>query len=352
MNNFADRLLDAIKERGNPSCVGLDPRISNMPERIRQEALKRYGNNTGAVAEAIVKFNTVIIDAIADIVPAIKPQIAFYEKYGSYGIEAFERTIEYAKSKGLIVIEDAKRNDIGSTAQAYADGHLGEIELCDGSQISGFNVDAITVNAYLGIDGVKPFIDSCQKYGKGIFILDRTSNLSAGDLQDKIVELEDWQIDLINECLEVTGIKLGTLPQMQKIKEVNRAPNYVVMATLIHLWGKESIGEKGYSSIGAVIGATYPQEAKVLRRIMPNTLILVPGYGVQGATAKDVVHSFNDDGCGAIVNSARGIIFAYQREPYKSRYSPEEFGAAARAAALDMKNDINQALKEAGKLSW
>jgi len=197
-----------------------------------------------------------------------------------------------------------------------------------------------------------PFIESCQKYGKGIFILDRTSNPSAGDLQDKIVELEDWQIDLINECLEGTGIKLSALPQMQKIKEENRAPNYVVMATLIHLWGKESIGEKGYSSIGAVIGATYPQEAKVLRRIIPHTLILVPGYGAQGATAEDVVHSFNDDGYGAIVNSARGIIFAYQREPYKSRYSPEKFGDAARAAALDMKNGITQALKKTGKFSW
>ena len=348
MKNFADRLLEAIKEKENPSCVGLDPRIGNIPEHIRQEVLKRYGNNTEAVAKAIIKFNTVIIDAIADIIPAIKPQIAFYEKYGSYGIEAFERTVEYAKSKGLIVIEDAKRNDIGSTAQAYADGHLGKIELCDGSQISGFDVDAITVNAYLGIDGIKPFIESCEEFGKGIFILDKTSNPSAGDLQDKIVELEDWQVDLINECLEGTGIKLSDLPQLQKVEEKNRAPNYVAMATLIHLWGKNLIGEKGYSSIGAVIGATYPQEAKLLRKIMPNTLILVPGYGAQGATAEDVVHSFNDDGYGAIVNSARGIIFAYQREPYKNRYSSEKFGDAARAAALDMKNAITQALKKAG----
>jgi orotidine-5'-phosphate decarboxylase len=346
MKNFADRLIEAIKEKENPSCVGLDPRIGSIPEHIRQDVLKRYGNNKEAVAEAIVKFNTEIIDAIADIVPAMKPQIAFYEKYGSHGIEAFEKTIDYAKSKGLLVIGDTKRNDIGSTAQAYADGHLGKIELCDGSQISGFDVDAMTVNAYLGIDGIKPFMEHCGKYRKGIFILDKTSNPSAGDLQDKTVELEDWQVDLINEHLQGVGVEPSDLPQMQKIKEKNRAPNYVLMATLIHSWGKNLIGEKGYSSVGAVIGATYPQEAKVLRKIMPNTLILVPGYGAQGATAEDVVHLFNDDGYGAIVNSARGIIFAYQKEPYKSRYSSEKFGDAARAAALDMKNDITQALKK------
>jgi len=322
-SNFADRLLEAVREKKNPSCVGLDPRIELMPEQLKETSLRRYGNTLEAAANTIVEFNTMIIKAVADVVPAVKPQIAFYEQYGSAGIRAFEETVRYAKSQGLVVIEDAKRNDIGSTARAYADGHLGEVNLFRDSEARIFDVDAMTVNPYLGVDGIQPFIDSCKKYHKGIFVLARTSNPSARDLQDRTVESEGRTIKM-----------------------------YIVVAMLIDEWGKELKGEKGYSSVGAVVGATYPKEARELRAVMHNSIFLVPGYGAQGARAEDVVHTFNEDGQGSIVNSSRGIIFAYRNEPYRTQYSSAKFRDAARAAALDMKREITEALARAEKLNW
>lgn len=310
--NFADSLIDAIDEKENPSVVGLDPRIKRIPESIKKEKKKKYGDNAKAVAESFLEFNKGIIDAVKDIVPAVKPQMAFYECYGPEGVKAFKETCDYAKKQGLIVIEDAKRNDIGSTAGYYAKGHLGSLEAID-KKIKMFDVDAITVNSYLGSDGVKPFIEQAKENGKGMFLLVKTSNDSSGELQDK--ELKEG----------------GTV--------------YEKMAELVDEWGKEIVGKKGYSSVGAVVGATYPREAAKLRSIMSKAFILVPGYGAQGGGALDTMPSFDEEGYGAIVNSSRGIIFAYEG-------TGKEYDEASREAALDMKEDITGAMKEKGKHPW
>lgn len=318
MKNFADRLLDAIDEKQNPSCVGLDPRFKNIPSFIREEQKEKYGTTFKAIATSFSEFNKVIIDSVEDIVPAVKPQMAFYEKYGSDGVRAFMDTVSYAKMKGLIVIEDAKRNDIGSTARAYSDGHLGTVEFWKDERRPCFDVDCITVNGYLGSDCIKPFIEDCKKHGKGIFVLVKTSNPSSGELQDINIDTEETV--------------------------------YTRMTRLVDEWGQEVIGERGYSSIGAVVGATYPEQAKIARRLMSKANILVPGYGAQGAMGKDTIPNFNKDGYGAIVNSARGIIFAYQREPFKR--DETEFDRAARESAIAMKVDITSAMKDAGILRW
>jgi orotidine-5'-phosphate decarboxylase len=316
--NFADRLIEAIDKKKNPSCVGLDPSFSNMPAQILQEQKAKHGATFDAIGASIFEFNRGIIDAVKDIVPAVKPQIAFYEKYGVPGVKAFADTVDYAKKAGLLVIADAKRNDIGSTAQAYSDGFLGASEFWDGKREKVFDTDALTVNAYLGFDGVKPFVEDVKKNGKGIFILVKTSNPSSGDLQDIVTK---------------EGVT-----------------NYVKMAENVNKWGEGTKGSRGYRSVGAVVGATYPAEAEKLRSIMKESIFLVPGYGAQGGGAADVVPCFNTDGYGAIVNSARGIIFAYQSEKYKT--SPEKFDAAAGKAAEDMREDIAKALRGNKKYPW
>lgn len=327
MTNFADRLLDAIDEKQNPCCIGLDPRIKNIPQYIKNNAVELNGNNFIAVSQAFLDFNKGVIDATHDIVPAYKPQMAFYEQYGVYGVSAFEKTVEYIKKMGCIAIEDAKRNDIGSTSKAYADGHLGEVELCDSSSISSLGVDAMTVNAYLGSDCINPFVENCKKHGKGIFVLVKTSNPSSGELQD---------------------IKVGT---DEEAEAVGYTPTiFTRMAELVDKWGQELVGKRGYSSVGAVVGATYPEQAKIARKLMSKAIILVPGYGAQGARGKDVLPNFNKDGQGAIVNSSRGIIFAYQREPFKR--DEAEFDHAAKESALAMRDDIVSAMKEAGISRW
>ncbi|MFP4051118.1 MAG: orotidine-5'-phosphate decarboxylase [Thermoplasmata archaeon] len=316
--NLADNLLYEIDQKKNPSVVGLDPRMGRIPVHIREKAMKLASDDFEAAGEAIIEFNKGLIDAVKDIVPAVKPQMAFYEKYGSHGVRAMEKTIEYAKNNGLIVIEDVKRNDIGSTAKAYSDAHLGKVDLPRGDKDFSFDADMITVNPYLGSDGIKPFLEACRKYGKGIFILDKTSNASSGELQDKTVD--------------------------------GNGKVYELMAELIRKWGEDLLGERGYSSVGAVVGATYPEEAEKLREMMPFALFLVPGYGAQGGTADDIIPCFNEDGYGAIVNSSRGIDYAYEREPYKDEYSPEEFIEASRQATLDMKEDIMKSLEKGGKV--
>ncbi|MCK4327373.1 MAG: orotidine-5'-phosphate decarboxylase [Candidatus Diapherotrites archaeon] len=309
--NFADRLFNAIEKKQNPSVVGLDPRISQIPDSIKQERVAKFGDTPQAVAASFVAFNKKIIDAIKGIVPAVKPQMAFYEAYGPYGVEAFQITCKYAQDSGLLVIGDAKRNDIGSTAVAYAKGFLGEVNTIKGKARVHY-VDALTVNSYLGSDGVKPFVDEA-KNGKGAFLLVKTSNPSSGELQDL------------------------------RLKEGETV--YEAMAKLVDKWGEEVVGERGYSSIGAVVGATYPGEAQRLRLLMPKTPILVPGYGAQGGGAMDTMPCFNDDGYGAIVNSSRGIIFAYQKKG-------GEYDAAARDAALAMKRDLSDALMKKGIYPW
>lgn len=303
--HFADRLIEAIQKKGNPICVGLDPRLEQIPTQIVKTNSEKFGETFEAAANAFLEFNKGIIDAVYDVVPVVKPQIAFYEQYGFAGVWAYEETCKYAEEQGLIVVADAKRNDIGSTAKAYADGMLGEVELF-GEKVPGLNVDALTVNAYLGYDGVKPFVDACRDYGKGIFVLVKTSNPSSGDLQDRMVEDE-------------------------------KMTNYALMATLLESWGADLVGESGYSSIGAVVGATHPKQAAEIREILPQAIFLVPGYGAQGGGAADVKPCFNEDGLGAIVNSSRGIIFAYEKS---DSYGPESYGEAAKAAALEMAKDL------------
>ncbi len=301
--HFADDLTLKIEQTKNPSVVGLDPRINQLPSFIINKNKEQFKENVKSLTASILEFNMGIIDAIKDIVPAVKPQIAFYEIYGPEGVWVYEATCKYAKSQGLMVIADAKRNDIGSTCEAYAEAFLGEQEIY-GKKFRAFSADALTVNAYLGSDGIKPFVNKCKEYGKGIFILVKTSNPSSGELQDQSIGDES-----VHEYL----------------------------AQLVESWGTECIGQTGLSSIGAVCGATYPEEAKYLRTLMPHAFFLVPGYGAQGGGAKDAKPCFLPDGRGAIVNSSRGIIFAYQKD---DKYTEANYADAARAAAIKMREDL------------
>ncbi len=301
-------LVKKIQETNAPIVVGLDPMMNYIPKHIQEAAFAEYGETLKGAAEAIWVYNKGIIDATYDLIPAVKPQIAMYEQFGIEGIIAFHKTCEYAKSKGLVVIGDIKRGDIGSTSTAYAVGHLGHVQV--GSQkYAGFDEDFVTVNPYLGTDGVKPFVDVCKEENKGIFVLVKTSNPSSGEFQDKLVD---------------------------------GRPLYELVAEKVVEWGNECMGDK-YSNVGCVVGATYPEMGKVLRKLMPNTYILVPGYGAQGGKAEDLVHYFNEDGLGAIVNSSRGIIAAYKQEKYAS-FGEERYAEASRQAVIDMIEDINGAL--------
>lgn len=322
--NSIDRLIEKIDEKQNPCVVGLDPDIEKIPGFLFK------GDNLEDAAEAIKKFNFEIIDAVHDLVPAVKPQIAFYEKYGLPGIKAFKETVDYAKSKDLIVIEDGKRNDIANTAKAYSDGHLGEVMIKE-NKISPLDLDFLTVTPYLGSDGIEPFVNTCEKHGKGIFILVKTSNKSSGDFQDRLTEVnteEKLQLQDSGESL------------------IDKTPLYNLVGLKVNNYAQGLKGKKGYSPIGAVVGATYPEQAEILRKIMPDSFFLVPGYGAQGASGKDITNCFNDDGYGAIINSSRGIIFAYK----KLGLSEEKFAEAARQATLNMIKDINSALREVNKL--
>ena len=304
-----DRLVENIKKTNAPIVVGLDPMLAYVPERIKTEAYREYGETLEGAADAIWQFNKGIVDATYDIIPAVKPQIAMYEQFGIPGLIAFKKTVDYCKEKGLVVIGDIKRGDIGSTSTAYAVGHLGKVQV-GYNTYAGFDEDFVTVNPYLGTDGVKPFVDVCKEENKGIFVLVKTSNPSSGEFQDKIVDGK---------------------------------PLYELVGRMVDTWGSEVIGKSGYSAVGAVVGATYPEMGRVLRDIMPKSYILVPGYGAQGGKAKDLVHYFNEDGLGAIVNSSRGIIAAYKQDKYAS-FGPEAYADASRQAVVDMIEDINGAL--------
>jgi len=303
MKNFADLLIEAIKKKGSPICVGLDPRLDQLPPYIVEKNKKKYKETREAVAESILEFNKGIIDAVHDLVPIIKPQIAFYELFGYEGVRAFEETVKYAKEKGLLVISDAKRNDIGSTSEAYAKSQIGWNSYFSKEKEPVIGADAVTINAYFGKDGVKPFLELCDNDQKGIFVLVRTSNPSAGEVQNLIHE---------NKTI------------------------YQMMGYYVDSWGADLTGENGYSSVGAVVGATYPKEAKLLREVMPNSYFLVPGYGAQGGGAEDVKPCFNKDGLGAIINSSRGITFAYQ----KMDFDDNAYAEASRLAVEDMKKDL------------
>ena len=303
-----DKLIKNIKEKNAPIVVGLDPMMNYIPEQIKQAAFAEYGETLKGAAEAIWVYNKGIIDATYDLIPAVKPQIAMYEQFGIEGLIAFHKTCAYAKEKGLVVIGDIKRGDIGSTSAAYAVGHLGRVEV-GSKRYAGFDEDFVTVNPYLGTDGVKPFVDVCKEEDKGIFVLVKTSNPSSGEFQDR---------------------------------EVDGRPLYELVAEKVVEWGAECMGET-YSNVGCVVGATYPEMGKVLRKLMPKTYILVPGYGAQGGKAADLVHYFNEDGLGAIVNSSRGIIAAYKQDKYAS-FGEASYADASRQAVIDMIADINGAL--------
>ncbi len=298
-----DRLIEKIIEKENPSVVGLDTSFDYLPENMRA-GVKDFAG----AAEAIVCFNRAVIDAVSDVVPAVKVQIAYYEMYGTEGLRAFSETCRYASEKGLIVMTDAKRNDIGATAECYAKAYLGETAVGENS-CEAFASDFLTVNGYLGSDGIKPFLGWMQKRDKGIFVLVKTSNKSSGELQD--------------------------------LKLENGETVYEYMGALVEKWGADYIGKYGYSSVGAVVGATHPVQAEVLRRRMPHTFFLIPGYGAQGGTANDLKVCFDQKGLGGIVNSSRGILCAYRQE----KYAGHAFDEAARLACIDMKNDLNRAIK-------
>lgn len=310
MRRIVDVLNERIKILKCPVVVGLDPIVSEIPKVYKEQI--RGADEFEQVERIITEFNKDIIDTVSDIVPAVKPQMAFYEKYGWRGVRAFQHTTEYAKSKGLIVIEDAKRNDIGSTADAYAKGHLGKVELVN-NMAEAFNIDFLTVTPFLGSDGVIPFLRECELNNKGIFVLVRTSNKSSKEIQDNKDE---------------NGVSLSEQ-----------------LAKYVDTIGRSTIGESGYSAIGAVVGATCPDEARLLRGLMKKSVFLVPGYGAQGGTAQDVTPCFNDDGLGAIVNSSRGILYSYKDKFENENCTRENLREAVEMATLRMRDEIYSALQ-------
>ncbi len=308
MKNAMDLLIDKIKEKNNPTVMGLDPRYDMLPECIKL----KYGKDVKSVCEGILEYNKALIDATFDIIPAVKPQIAFYEMFGIEGMKCFKETCKYAKEKGLIVIADIKRGDIGTTAAGYSNAYLGKT-LVGNVEESFYDIDWVTVNPYLGIDGVKPFIEDCKKYNKGIFVLVKTSNKSSGELQD--LKLED-------------GKKV-----------------YEKVAELVNSWGEELIGEYGYSQVASVVGATYPVQIKELREIMPHSYFLIPGYGAQGGKADDIALGFKD-GIGGIVNASRSLMCAYKSDRWKDKYKDEEYAKATREEAIRMRDELNLSINK------
>lgn len=305
-----NKLVDKIKKQNAPVVVGLDPMMKFVPKHLQDAAFKEYGETLEGAAEAIWQFNKSIIDNIYDIVPAVKPQVAMYEQFGIPGMIAFKKTVDYCHEKDMVVIGDVKRGDIGSTSEAYAVAHLGKVKVGN-KEIAAFDEDFATVNPYLGSDGINPFLKVCKEEKKGIFILVKTSNPSSGEFQDRLID---------------------------------DRPLYEHVGEKVNEWAMQCMGDD-YSYVGAVVGATYPEMGKVLRKVMPKSFILVPGYGAQGGKAEDLVHFFNEDGLGAIVNSSRGIIAAYAKEEY-AKFGEANFADASRQAAIDMINDINGALNK------
>lgn len=304
-----NKLIEKIRKTNAPIVVGLDPMLNYIPEQIKAAAFAEFGETLEGAAEAVWQYNKEIVDEVYDLIPAVKPQIAMYEQFGIPGLQAFKRTVDYCKEKDLVVIGDVKRGDIGSTSAAYATAHLGQVQV--GSQLlTPFGEDFATVNPYLGSDGIKPFLEVCKEEKKGIFILVKTSNPSSGEFQDRLIDGK---------------------------------PLYELVGEKVAEWADSCMGDQ-YSYVGAVVGATYPEMGKTLRKIMPKSFILVPGYGAQGGKGADLVHFFNEDGLGAIVNSSRGIIAAYKQEKY-AKFGAEHFAQASRAAVEDMIADISGALE-------
>ena len=307
--NVIDKLIEKIKENNNPTVIGLDPRYEMLPKCITE----KYPETLEGVADAIVEFNKNLVDNICDIIPAVKVQIAFYEMYGLPGMKAFEETCKYAKQKGMIVIADIKRGDIGTTAAGYSSAFLGRTPI-NNKEEAIYDVDFVTLNPYMGIDSIKPFIDDCKKYNKGAFILVKTSNPSSGDLQD---------------------LKLETGEEV-----------YKKVASLVEKWGEDLRGKYGYSSISAVVGATYPKQLEELRELSPHTYFLIPGYGAQGGKANDIALGFDTNGLGGIVNASRSLMCAYKSDRWKDEFKEEDYAKETRAEAIRMRDELNQALNK------
>jgi orotidine-5'-phosphate decarboxylase len=317
MNSFAsDILIDAINAKKNPCAVGLDPRISMLPTQLKQEALLMHGNTVAGAAWAIEKFCCDVIDAVKDVVAVVKPQVAFFEEYGSLGYAAFEATVRHAKKAELVVITDGKRNDIGSTCEAYARAHFGPVELIEGTAPSPLESDWLTVSPFLGSDGIDPFVEICKESSKGIFVLVKTSNPSSIELQN--------------------------------LQTAHYEPLHHTVAALIKRRSNEFLGKAGYSLIGAVVGATYPDEAKTLRKLLPRSIFLVPGYGAQGGNAKSTMDCFNRDGYGAVINASRSVIFAFRGN--ESGKGSNGWQSAVRNAAIEMREDIVGELSRSEKM--
>jgi orotidine-5'-phosphate decarboxylase len=308
MSLFVDKCIDNIKHKKSNIIVGLDPHLELFPQYL----LERI-NSIEDVGNIIFEFNKKIVDAVYDLAPIIKPQIAFYEQFGLYGIKAYHDTIKYGQEKGMLVIGDIKRGDIGSTAKAYSKGHIGKVEI-KGKSYEIFGVDAVTLNPYLGSDSIRPFLIDAENNNKGLFILVKTSNPSSGEFQDLIVEGKDG----------------------------NRRKLYEEVANYVKIWGENLIGVNGYSSVGAVVGATYPEELAEIRKLLPNTYFLIPGYGAQGGGAEDIKYGFNPDGLGALVNASRSIIFAYRKS---DKYNQKDFDKASREEVIRMNKEINSIIK-------
>lgn len=348
-----DKLVEKIRKTEAPIVVGLDPMLDYIPDVLKKKVFDETGETLEGAGEAVWQFNKAIIDATCDLIPAVKPQIAMYEQFGIEGMKAFQRTVDYAKSKDLVVIGDVKRGDIGSTSAAYATAHLGRVMVGD-REYALFDEDFATVNPYLGTDGVLPFLRVCADQDKGIFVLVKTSNPSSGEFQDRLTISEKKGDGPIAFFVAGKGKKNLTPEEfvegLFEGKETKKAlqvrPLYELVAEEVNEWAQspELLGQSGYSEVGAVVGATYPEVGKVLRKVMPKSYILVPGYGAQGGKGKDLVHFFNKDGLGAIVNSSRGIIAAWKNEAYADKYDPEDFADASRAAVKAMRKDIQEAL--------
>ena len=306
--NIMDRLIHKIKETNNPTVMGLDPRYDMLPDVVKN----KYSKDLKGAAEAIWEYNQALIDATYDVIPAIKPQVAFYEMFGVEGIKVLKQTCEYAKTRGMIVIADAKRGDIGSTSAGYSNAFLGETPIGE-EKFSIFDANFITVNPYMGTDCVKPFIDDCEKYGKGVFVLVKTSNPSSGELQD--------------------------------LKLENGEEIYTHIAKLVEKWGENLRGSEKYSSIAAVVGATYPKQLEQLRKAAPHTFFLIPGYGAQGGKAEDIALGFDKNGLGGIVNASRSLMCAYKSDMWKDKYIEEEYAKATRAEALRMRDELLEGIK-------
>lgn len=310
MEKIIDVLINKIKETNNPTVIGIDPRYELVPDCVKN----KYDKDLKGMCQAIEEYCKTLIDYTYDIIPAVKPQSAFYEMYGIEGIKVLKTMIDYCKEKGMVVICDAKRGDIGSTSQGYSNAYLGKVEV-NGEKTGIFDADFLTVNPYMGSDCVMPFVEDCKQYNKGVFVLVKTSNKSSGELQD-----------LLTQDGETIYTKVGKL---------------------VNKWGEECIGEYGYSSVAAVVGATYPQQLQELRALMPHTYFLIPGYGAQGGKAEDIALGFDKDGLGGIINASRSLMCAYKSDLWKDKYSEEEYGKATRAEAIRMRDELNSAIKKA-----